>query len=1080
MSTGSRSWSCDLKLPSARRNTSTELRNRTTELFRSGSSELRDRLSVDFILSSRSRGASADLTSAEPISGSIQGGDEKSSKSERDDGSDSRLAFKCPEESECDDDSDSETQTLEEVLGDTIVIDRGDSLRAAQLADEAETTPEKTLGVNDSGLDSTDLQSLLEEAMVQTADGRSKFLPCDKLDSLLSERNVSCTLLAECPDLSISTLAQILKAIRHGVSPDQALKKIFAIVTLLGMPGEVVHFLPARIFDSDLPLSEKGFQKAAFQWTKGIRHLGSLHVETENFLETQWRVLVPFFTTSSGTSHPGPRHYIFDDKVILPFVADDSIKNERIQGGFGEVRQVKIHPGHYNFGSQVPETTQTFAIKEIRAPEHSMANDRAFSQELEALKRANHLKSPHVVKLLASFQQRGSYFLLFPWADGTLRQFWANAPNEQGQSRPPHQLIHWSVKQLVGLTSSLQGIHDGPSGHRGATQTERGMHGDIKPDNILWYTDWPDDRGVLVISDFGLSRLHTEQSQKRRRLQGTATYRAPECDFTGMPITPAYDVWSLGCLVLEFLTWLMLGNEALNYQFPRARSAGLLLLQHSRAVGIDDDAFFTLVADSKGQLVRAELKPSVRNYILRLRADPGCSGPLRSILDLVEFGMLVPDASRRLDASTCVRYLREISRQMDYDMESVYFPGRASSPKLPKMLPPSGGLNSAGKDVDITQGTLVQPCLQQLEFTLSGPFQASHQLFSLESIRSWLDRYVGTKSFDLWPLPLAKSSLSARYRLTWTYGGQQMSILLGKRTARRWRRGLTTAPASGILPSWKPSASTQSASTRSSQSHSPAPGLLSTWIKWTRKPTTAANNPKPPPPLGTGCWKESYLCVDRPWSSVTETNLTTLVVGDSMNEDYDLFIKAREILSRAQGNRIQRFFSWRSYTHVSLSQFHFLFNNSDLVKAYRYTPAISTPQRPTDICKGYEYIAQHPEVDTHMEIMAEIILHGIRNPKLGRGERSVIDGIPKLKSPPGLKKEALNSGWGFHAGQGPCVAKMGVWFSAFVALGLAFVPVWLASIDEVDLQNAFAPVSFLLTFLGVMFALGCLVQGPAG
>lgn len=115
-----------------------------------------------------------------------------------------------------------------------------------------------------------------------------------------------------------------------------------------------------------------------------------------------------------------------------------------------------------------------------------------------------------------------------------------------------------------------------------------------------------------------------------------------------------------------------------------------------------------------------------------------------------------------------------------------------------------------------------------------------------------------------------------------------------------------------------------------------------------------------------------------------------------------------------------------------------------------------------------------------MEIMVEIILQGIRDPKLGRGHRTLIHGIPKLKSPPGLQKLACISGWGFHAGQSPCAAKIGAWFSMVVALGLAFVPVWLASINKLDLENAFAPGSFLVTCLGVMFTMGCLVQRPVG
>ncbi len=80
-----------------------------------------------------------------------------------------------------------------------------------------------------------------------------------------------------------------------------------------------------------------------------------------------------------------------------------------------------------------------------------------------------------------------------------------------------------------------------------------GRHGDIKPENLLWFSDSDnagnDDysRHRLVISDFGLSRYHSYQSKSKdpnENLEGyTPTYRPPECDMR-CTITPRYDVWA--------------------------------------------------------------------------------------------------------------------------------------------------------------------------------------------------------------------------------------------------------------------------------------------------------------------------------------------------------------------------------------------------------------------------------------------------------------------------------------------------------------------------------------------------------
>lgn len=154
-----------------------------------------------------------------------------------------------------------------------------------------------------------------------------------------------------------------------------------------------------------------------------------------------------------------------------------------------------------------------------------------------------------------------------------------------------------------------------------------------------------------------------------------------------------------------------------------------------------------------------------------------------------------------------------------------------------------------------------------------------------------------------------------------------MSITLDENAVRRWRNGFTTTPASSngaILPSWQsasPNTGSSAASTTSSQSR--IPSILKNWPsqKWTGKAKTAMTTTPTPPTLpGTACQKESYLCVNRPWTSVTETKLSTLVVTNSMADDYDLFIEARKILSCAQGNRIQRFFTWQFYTRVVLSE----------------------------------------------------------------------------------------------------------------------------------------------------------------
>lgn len=112
-----------------------------------------------------------------------------------------------------------------------------------------------------------------------------------------------------------------------------------------------------------------------------------------------------------------------------------------------------------------------------------------------------------------------------------------------------------------------------------------------------------------------------------------------------------------------------------------------------------------------------------------------------------------------------------------------------------------------------------------------------------------------------------------------------------------------------------------------------------------------------------------------------------------------------------------------------------------------------------------------------MRIYAKILLEGIRCPELGRGSRTLLDGIPKLKAPPGLAKKAMNCGWGFHARHGLSIMKMLGWATTTLVLGLGFVPFWLSSIDRLDLQSALAPASFLVAVVTLLVAVLALNSG---
>lgn len=278
-------------------------------------------------------------------------------------------------------------------------------------------------------------------------------------------------------------------------------------------------------------------------------------------------------------------------------------------------------------------------------------NRREFLKEktiLAALGGQNH---PHLITLLASYQKKKCYHLIFPCADSNLRVFWRNnaMPNFDRET------VLWSIKQMLGTADGLYQIHafkvqydlDVQSnpltlgiGRRlmvRAGEEKYGRHGDIKAENLLWFKE----ENVLKITDFGLGRFHGRDSQSGidpRKVVGTLTYEPPECAI-GKSVSRAYDIWSMGCLYLEFITWLMEGNDKID-EFSNAR------VKPGAYTEVSDDNFFTVI--NKYQEVK--VREGVVQWVDGLHAHKNCSQLIHDLLDFIMEHMLKVDPAERIEA----------------------------------------------------------------------------------------------------------------------------------------------------------------------------------------------------------------------------------------------------------------------------------------------------------------------------------------------------------------------------------------------------------------------------------------------
>lgn len=186
----------------------------------------------------------------------------------------------------------------------------------------------------------------------------------------------------------------------------------------------------------------------------------------------------------------------------------------------------------------------------------------------------------HLTPAIGAFQRRNKYYLVFQWADGgSLQSFWEKNKKPSLSA----EFIESVLVQLQGLADALNCMHSGtrtpvsPGGISSGGNSQGGnsghwRHGDIKPDNVLRFRCIAGqmDLGTLQIADLGLAVRHTVATSDRKAATnmryGTMKYEGPEAHPFVANLNARsrlYDVWSMGCVILEFIIWMLYGYEGL-------------------------------------------------------------------------------------------------------------------------------------------------------------------------------------------------------------------------------------------------------------------------------------------------------------------------------------------------------------------------------------------------------------------------------------------------------------------------------------------------------------------------------------
>jgi serine/threonine protein kinase len=219
----------------------------------------------------------------------------------------------------------------------------------------------------------------------------------------------------------------------------------------------------------------------------------------------------------------------------------------------------------------------------------------------------------HITPLLAAFKHKGSFYLMFPWAHGgNLSDIWkiySTSPNgqESNQRFAKWFSVPWFLDQCWGVADALATTHQRSVAEATGGQYSSGgqLHADIKPENILCFNHGEETEGpfTLKLADFGLTQMVVGPNLDVDRVAHTKTYRPPEHDIEDK-VNLKYDVWCLGCLFLEFITWVLLGWTGVT-EFRDARLDELDDRKARSSIRIREDVFF------KKHIAHSGLLPSV-------------------------------------------------------------------------------------------------------------------------------------------------------------------------------------------------------------------------------------------------------------------------------------------------------------------------------------------------------------------------------------------------------------------------------------------------------------------------------------
>ncbi|KAI0113791.1 kinase-like domain-containing protein [Nemania sp. FL0031] len=522
------------------------------------------------------------------------------------------------------------------------------------------------------GYDETLLDAVvdtLNEGMIYNVTGKL-FLPEGTLNEVLDNDTMLRLLqeLQQRPNFTSGNIPYVSSRWRKtfAILALSGLLRFFqTMIGKLGITDECLPMPEPEYLPSSTLIIGTGNAQHLEKWESVTRLFGK-KVLARVFFEKQWCVLAPVFRNRDQI-----QHYSLSQHHILPFFRGalgkygDSTghakKSDLKSSSSSEIQKVYIHPDHHDFGTGLDASTleheDSFALKTLLRSER-----KSFEMEKNTLERFQGLSSLAIVQLLASYEMQANdidrtpitYNLLFHRANGNLSQFWESSRHSQDE-----YIVPWIAEQCWRLADALNFIHMGYLDFGSDSDKPNhfyGIHGDIRPENILRLPAVSvgefQSLGRLVIGGFGLTNFYPENTgsiTSSSEASSSVTYSTPEF-MPGGKISRKADIWALGCVFLDFITWFLKASDSVNHKFPA-------------------------ISQGNGRTPSARSNPIIRDWIQMLYSNDGCSGYFSDLLDLIRSQMLAVSAhdspqTDEISQTLKQMYLKCLSRPHYYHANS--------------------------------------------------------------------------------------------------------------------------------------------------------------------------------------------------------------------------------------------------------------------------------------------------------------------------------------------------------------------------------------------------------------------------